>query len=385
MIRIWCERVGLLGLLGACALATGLALQHLLGLPNAYDWGFPYHVLWHDALASSGFPSAAFVLACAGWASSGISLRRSMPTQRRNQLLIVLLAAIAAAFDWWLFDEHAPWDWLATGALVACLGALAARPGSRANWPRFVGSLAYGVAVFAAICFFYTVVKSSLFLRALPHDASLIALETKLFGGPPHRALAAFAATRPAFVACCDWVYFRFFHHMLLAGVLLATRSNADERVEYLAALGICYLFGAPLYHIYPAWGPGYFEPQYFKYLSDQRLTTAGVRLWLWRNTQDVQSGRALTLHTWSYIACMPSLHIAHEFVMAFYVRRPLPILALSLCFTAATLVSVLVLGWHYFVDGFGGIALAIGSIYLARRLRGLWWPKRLLASSMSG
>jgi hypothetical protein len=370
-----------LGVLGVLALLTGLVLQRALHLPLAYDWGFPYRVLWNDVLASAGFPCALLLVALLGWHSAGISVRASIPAERRARLLLGLVGVVTSSLDCLLFERHAPWDWAAAG-LVAGLVAARAREMDRPAALRCIGSLAYGAGVFAAVCFFYTVVKAAVFRYGVPHDASLIALEARLFGVVPHRVVAAFAATRPTLVACCDWTYFRLFDHMLLTGMLLLTRRDAQERIEYLAALTICYLLGAPLYHLYPAWGPGYFEPAHFAYLNDPRLTTSGIRIWLWNNTHDVARGTAKQLVTWSYVSCLPSLHVAHEVVMAFYARRPLPALVVSVAFTAATLVSVVVLGWHYPIDWLAGAALGAVSIGAARRLRGLSWPVTLRPSA---
>lgn len=376
-IRLWCERFGVLGVLGVLALLTGFVLQHALHLPLAYDWGFPYRVLWNDVLASADFPCAVLLVALVGWHSARMPIRASIPPERRARLLVVLVGVVASSLDCLLFEQHAPWDWLATGLLAAFIAARARQLGPGASL-RFIGSLGYGAAVFAAVCFFYTVVKAAVFRYGVPHDASIIALGIRLFGVAPHRLVAAFAATRPRFVAWCDWTYFQLFHHMFLTGILLFARRDAQERIQYLAALTICYLLGAPLYHLYPAWGPGYFEPARFAYLNDPRLTTFGVRVWLWNNTHDVARGTAKQLFTWSYVSCLPSLHVAHEIVMAFYARRPLPALVVSVAFTAATLVSVIVLGWHYALDWISGAALGALSIFAARRLRDSSWPVAL-------
>jgi hypothetical protein len=213
---------------------------------------------------------------------------------------------------------------------------------------RSLGSSAYGLVAFAAVCFCYTVVKATLFLHAKPFDASIVAFEVAVVRTPPYWAIAAWSATRPHFVAFCDWIYFRLFQHMLLTLVLLVARRRTSERIEYLAAL----CFG---------------------------LRVAGVRYFLWHNTQQVKDHTATALFPWGYVACMPSLHVAHEVVMTFYTRRPLPAFVMSLAFTAATLVAVVVLGWHYATDWFAGGALGAFAIVLARALRGFLWPAALL------
>jgi membrane-associated phospholipid phosphatase len=334
-------------------------------------------VLWSDALASPGFPCAVLLVTCVGWFSTSAPppFGRVVTRQEIYGLLGLLLATlIVGGLDSLLFERHTVWDWAAAGIVPVFAGFQARRIAGRSLW-RVVASLAYGAAAFSAVCFAYTVVKSTVFLHAVPRDLSLMALETRIFGTPPHRVVAAFAQTRPRFVAWCDWVYFRLFQQMLLTGILLAARRDSKERTEYLAALSICYLLGAPLYHLWPAWGPGFFEPSRFTYLDDPSLTTGVVRGWLWRNTQDVAHGTAKQLYTWSYIACMPSLHVAHEIVMAFYARRPYPMLIVSVAFTVATLVAVVVLGWHYPIDWLAGAALGALSIVLARKLLPILWP----------
>jgi membrane-associated phospholipid phosphatase len=151
------------------------------------------------------------------------------------------------------------------------------------------------------------------------------------------------------------------------------------ERGEYLGALALCYLIGGPLYHLLPGAGPGYFDPGPFEFLGGHRdLMVNGVRAWLFDNTGSIMAGRATVLKTWGYIACLPSLHVAQEFVMLYYARHSRLALALSAVFTAITLLSVVVLGWHYPVDSLGGALVALAAIALARWQRDALMPRWL-------
>jgi len=379
------RRFGLLGLLSVVALAVALWVQHAAHLPRHYTWESPYRVLLYQVIGGRRLPCALLGVTLLGALSviplATIRARVRQPVTRKEQLGALLALAAASLIGWAdasFFFDHDLWDGFSMGLFVVFAVLRAQREASKRNALRALGTLAYGAAVFVVICFFYTVIKATVFQHAEPIDETIVAIETFLFGAPPHRALAIWAQDHFGFVEWCDWTYFRLFDHMLLTGVLLWVRRDTAERTEYLGALAFCYLLGGPLYHLFPGVGPGYFEPQYFPYLGQFKLVTPVVRAALWHNTQDAIHGTGKALYTWSYVACMPSLHVAHELVMAFYARKPWPALALSVAFTLMTLISVVVMGWHYPLDWLGGLAVAVIAIKLSRKLRGWLLPSAL-------
>jgi len=296
-----------------------------------------------------------------------VSLRAMLPLGGRVLLALVLVVAYAA-----LFDGPTVFDLLALGAL-AVFATERRRPIS--GWARLAAQTVLASLVFLAICYSYTILKSLTFAGREQVDAQIIAIERGIFGMVPHRVIAAWVSRHPSFVVACDWVYFRFFHHMALTTVLLVALRLGRERIEYLGALALCYVLGGPLYHVWPGAGPGYYDPGTYAFVEHHVLLTNVIRGWLYANTRAVLSGQATVVRTWGYIACMPSLHIAQELVMLYYARHSRFAFAVACAFTAVTLVSVVALGWHYPLDCIGGGFVAAFAIKVAHWQRDALLP----------
>ena len=64
----------------------------------------------------------------------------------------------------------------------------------------------------------------------------------------------------------------------------------------------------------------------------------------------------------------MPSLHVGVTAMAAWFLaRRIVKMRWLLLIWVFLTWIATLILGWHYAVDGLGGIAVAVTSILAAR------------------
>jgi membrane-associated phospholipid phosphatase len=175
-----------------------------------------------------------------------------------------------------------------------------------------------------------------------------------------------------------DRVYFAIFEHMAIGSCFLLGLGDHAERGRYLGALCICYVLGAPLYLLMPAAGPAYFDGSAYGFLRQQHLVTSYVQGLLFRNTTAINGGAATSIQTWGYIACMPSLHMAHELVMLYYARRSRIFFAGTLVFFLMTAVSVVGLGWHYPTDILGGMVLGAVAIFLSGRVGARMFPRTL-------
>lgn len=382
--------VGLLVPVSLCALLAAAWLQHSRPeLPAEYTWLQPFNTL--VAVCRRGNVPAlvvsAFLLGVTtrpGFSVRewwGALWRRSFEQSQRLQLLVrALLGVVLMALDLFFLG---PWTLEEANARHGLLDALAIGVGTFAlckpyPWRAVRAGLVYllsSVLIFTAVCYWFTVMKALVFVGRTPRDAMIVQFEHALTGIQPHRWLAAWTSEHPAWLARFDWAYCWLFHHMAIVSAFLFGLRDQRQRTEYLSALAVCYLLGAPLYWLCPAAGPAYFDPAQFAFLRHYPLINVNwMQSVLYQNTLEINERQPTVLSTWSYIACMPSLHMAHETVMLFYARSSKIALALSLAFTSLTAVAVVALGWHYPTDIVGGVALAVFSLWFVR-----WQSSRLL------
>src|SRR5690606_18849969 len=116
--------------------------------------------------------------------------------------------------------------------------------------------------------------------------------------------------------------YYRLFDHMILVSALLAGAGRHRERIEYMSALAFCYAMGGFTYHVFPAMGPIYRDEAIFAGLRDLPLISNHFHALLARTHAEATAGTLQTLPSYEFIACMPSLHMAHELVMLYYARH---------------------------------------------------------------
>lgn len=402
-------RAGLLPLI-VVAFAMVAAAVHAVGpLPWRYTWLRPLEIIV-DVVRGRGFVAVALVAALLGtysrkrhpggegdvssfrdalqllrrgagrtwpeakrtWSGSTACTRA---TAERMRTAVVTAAAffvvaVLGKVDYsWL-------DWACVLPLGLVLGAqLTTR---RARW-RIVAELAFVALAFSVVSYGFTVLKASLFLVTTERDAELMNLERQVFGVVPHRAVASWVAQHPALLGALDRTYYRLFEHMAIVSVFLTALGRSRERIEYLGALALCYVLGGFTYYAFPAMGPAYADPEAFAFLQHHSLITNHFQPLLWHTTTGVRSGVLQELRSYDFIACMPSLHMAHEAVMLFHARRNWFFFAASLAFTAFSGLSVVALGWHYPVDVLGGLLLAALALFVVRRARGWLLPRPLM------
>ncbi len=367
-----------LGWVGAVALVVGASVHAASPLlPSRYSWFEPLRlvsVLWSGAWV----PVCVLASAGLGWWSSRARL---WPATRREAVGRGLVAAAGVALDVALVPAHGLVDLLAVGAL----GFLVSQPRTKAGWARVAAGAASGLFVTTGVCYCFTVLKALVFAGHAPMDSSIIDFEHWLTGVQPHRLVATWSAAHPGWVSFFDWTYTRLFHQVLLTTVFLLALGDSTRRSRFLWALSLCYLLGAPLYLVWPALGPVFFEPQTFDYLHSASLQTDWMREGLALNTSQVNEGSARLLVTWAYIACMPSLHIAQAAVMLWAVRSSRLASGAALVFLGLTAVAVVVLGWHYPTDVVMGLGLAAVAIGLSRVVVRLAWAERAPAPRERG
>lgn len=193
------------------------------------------------------------------------------------------------------------------------------------------------------------------------HDVKMWAIERNLF---------VWITSLPIPVNFFDALYHSCWINELLAIFLLIVLGRDIKSIQkYCVSLILLFYIGRFLGILNPVMGPAFFHPELFDYL-DGSITQKAM--------QYVNDVMALTSENamdrggilLGGISALPSLHVGMVFITAYWLmvasRRTLFI---TIPWFLLVWISTIVLGWHYALDGLGGIALGISCIFLAHYL----------------
>lgn len=170
--------------------------------------------------------------------------------------------------------------------------------------------------------------------------------------------------------ASWDRLYHSAWGIELIAAFALVVIGRGSRIVlRYCVTMILLFYLGRLLGVLNPVMGPGFFRPDVFAYLEGS-VTAEAMRV----VAQVMASRPEDALHSGGIllggVSAMPSLHVAMVAVTAYWLSRAA---RWTLFFTVPWVLlvwtSTVVLGWHYVVDGAGGLALAAVSVVLAVRL----------------
>jgi hypothetical protein len=190
------------------------------------------------------------------------------------------------------------------------------------------------------------------------YDANLWALEASFF-----YSLKGSLIDIPRF---WDPIYFAFWYYIIFVYcVLYRLRRFYDLGIMSIAA--ILNFFLARLFAIqYPTAGPAFYKLDFFDLSGSlSGITQKGLALYMKGGVP--QNGFI------PGTMGMPSLHIGITFMAAWFLTRNVRwTLWLSISWVFLTWMSTVMLGWHYVLDGVGGIVFALVSVIAARGMMSL-------------
>lgn len=375
------RRPGLLLWIGLVSLFGGLLLMLELQLPIRYTWKEPFRVVIQDIFNQPGalvFVAGMYLIGAYGrrgeWdLDQVVKLARTQILHGIDRFWIRVAAGIAVESAQLLVLPGVS----VVDSLVA-FGAgffIAGIRWNRRSATETAAFLVLSALVFSTASYASTVLKAASLVRGVEWDYEILALDISLTGLVPHRLAAAWVADHSNIAMILDWVYFKLFDHMIWVTAVLVGLRQFKMRTEFLTAIAIGYLIGGIWYYLMPAWGPIYTDPAAFTYLDAIPVRTPSIRDALKIFTVEVIEGRSQLLRSWVYVAAMPSLHMAFEFIMVWYSRQSPIALLISLALMVLTFLSTLALGWHYAADSIGGAMVAAVSIALASRFRNSLLP----------
>jgi hypothetical protein len=351
-------------LLGAVLLLVAAGIHTASDLPRKYSWSRTLELFW-QAIIDAYFMVMALIVLLAARLQAAPRGTTTTPWRLSHFLFAGTLTVGVACLLLSASTSYTVWD----RACIIPVALLLLHSLRDRDLPVALLGLSSTVCILMLVSYVFTVFKSQLFVTGIILDEWLIAGERMIFGQPLYLTIARWAERNPLVVDLSDWVYYLFFHHMALVALFLFARGEQAEQLRYVATLALCYLLGGLSYYLFPALGPVYYDPGAFAYLKTNAFFTAYIQSFLWQATNASMHGTLTKIDTFAFIACMPSLHMAHESIMFFYSRRAPLMLAFSGLFWCSSIVAVLVLGWHYLFDVLGGVVLA-GIVIAAVRCR---------------
>ena len=332
--------------------------------PNAGGFALPG---WRPLVAGPLVGAATLVAALIATDDAGIPLRD--PDNVTGSRLVMALTFILSLFA---IDVVARAWSRSAGRLPTPAALLAVR---REHW-----TLQRWLAVTGAIVAFYVTYLAYRNLKSVVpllrpgvlFDGELADFDRSLFFGHDPAALLHDVLGTGLATHVASGVYMLFF--LFIPGTLafgLVFARDLRSGLFYATALSLNWLLGAISYFLLPSLGPIYVQPADFSALAG---TDAG-RLQEVLLEQRTEFLHDPALGTAQSIGAFASLHVSIFVTAALAahllgLRRSVKLVAWSL--VALTVGATIQLGWHYFVDDLGGVAIAVVAVAIARLLTGV-------------
>ncbi len=173
-------------------------------------------------------------------------------------------------------------------------------------------------------------------------------------------------ATLPIDTAAWDRLYHSAWGIELVAAFALVVIGRGSRVVlHYCVTMIVLFYVGRLLGVLNPVMGPAFFRPDVFAYL-DGSVSGDAMRM----VAQVMASPPEHAMHSGGIllggVSAMPSLHVAMVAVTAYWLARAARwTVWITVPWVLLVWTSTVVLGWHYIVDGAGGIALGAACAWI--------------------
>lgn len=148
---------------------------------------------------------------------------------------------------------------------------------------------------------------------------------------------------------------------------LILVSRGGQVVLRFCLSLILLFYLGRALGLLNPVMGPAFFQPQLFGHLNGS-VSGAAVQLVEAVIMDPANLNRSAVLL--GGVSAMPSLHLGMVTLAVYWLavasRRSL---AVTLPWLALVWCATLILGWHYLLDGLGGVLLALCCAWLSTRL----------------
>lgn len=336
---------------GAAVVALLPALAYL-HLPIAWPWRF---VLGFSKGVAIQSVCAAAVL----YVVQHPAELRSIGRRYREPRRLLLLAAVCGAVVW-RSGLHLPMLVKLVDAVVALELAQRWREGrldlKRTGWAVLPAGL-YFIAGFVLVFTYNEVIVSRRFFGA--EDDALNRLDLRLFGttvsAVAHRAAALLGA---GWFDVIEALYYGMFAQLGATILICGLGQGPRHAIRFVGALMLAQALALTIFYLWPSQGPYYTCPGHFDrwpFHSDtvgwqKESLAAAQRLWEHHPRPTIEL---------LYFVSFPCMHIAQPLISLWFLRRYRRMVAVLAVYDLLLIPAILLLEWHYFLDMFGGIAVA--------------------------
>ncbi|HET8797398.1 MAG TPA: phosphatase PAP2 family protein [Thermoanaerobaculia bacterium] len=210
--------------------------------------------------------------------------------------------------------------------------------------------------------------------RAANFDAALWELDRALFFGLSPTVFFLDLFGNSGALRVIDWSYANIFYvSMLVAMAYFLSHPSRRIRIAFANGNAALWIAGAWLYFLVPSLGPAYRFPDVWFPFAGSLTITQNLQALLMRNWQNVLRawhGEAFGPISLALgIAAFPSLHVAFQTYVFFWMRRLWRAgQVLFGVFAFTIFLGSMITGWHYLVDSLAGVVMAFVAYRLAIR-----------------
>jgi hypothetical protein len=231
------------------------------------------------------------------------------------------------------------------------------------------------------------------FVRPHMMDDTLLRIDrTMAFGHDPARLLHDLLGTgATAHLMSFTYVAWIVFLSLSLLVALFWTR-NINTACWYVTGVAVNWVLGVSVYYLVPSVGPIYARPSLFADLPETEVTHIAQS---WLADRAAMLADPFGTDTLQTVAAFASLHVAvmvtASLIASMVSLQPVFVRWGLWLFLCLNIVATVYLGWHYVLDVFGGIAIGVGSVWIAaygtgnahrlvsrRHAPGGWWIGRV-------
>jgi len=195
-------------------------------------------------------------------------------------------------------------------------------------------------------------------------DSSLWQLDRLLHLGFSPNELAVVALGRAPLVGWLDTWYGLWLASVVWSLAFFAASDDSLLRRRVVLSALLLWAVGAIIYLLIPAVGPIYVFEETWSSVRGSMPIAEQTQSMLWSNYQSVLDSRAGEARAFDHrlgVAALPSLHVAFHGLFALWAWQHARVVRVIFVLMAVlTFAGSLLTGWHYAVDGYLGLALAV-------------------------